>query len=1022
MHLERRATRQSLFALITVFIAAGIGPSVRIHATSVEQVGVVREGQTTTTLTDGRILVVGGDENGTCEIYDPASGRTTLLDARPNVARAYHSALLLADGNVLIVGGYSAGGGSVERSAETFSVPTGRFVKVAGSTRAARVQPAMTLRDDGIVRIVGGDAAGSTEFYDPATQTFGPDPAAASVTTDRPDYAPGETVTFTGRRWAAGETVRLLLDEEPPRHGAREIFATADGSGDFINSDFAPEEHDLGVTFHVTATGLTSGRQALWIFTDGAPASTGYTISSSTGRITAGGTDIGSHCDDCVTPITLPFPVTLYDQTFTTAAVSANGTVLFNGALAGAYANSALPTRAFEMTILPYWDDLRTDGTGHGIFTQTTGEQPDRVFHIRFNTVYFTCATAGCVANFELLLYESLAQFDVIYGSFSGTGSATIGVQRSSRGPSTWYLNSASVNGLASGTVLRFGGVPVHATTTSLKASVNPSMFGQSTTLTATVISDGSPVTTGTVTFTAGETRLAGPIAVSASGEASFTTSLLPATAHVIAASYTCMSTWGGSSAAITQTVSQARTSTEVPARVNPIVFGQPATVTAYVNPVSPGSGTPTGTVQFQADGANVAEPVTVVGGRADLTFSSLSVGSHTISASYSGDASFMVSSGSASQTVNRADTTTSVAAMTNPSVYGETASFAVTVAAVSPGSGTPEGTVQFRDNGTDLGPPVTLSRGSASVAVTSLLAGAHTITAEYAGDSGFNRSTSGRVFQTVDRATATITLSGLSWIYDGSPRTATAATEPADLGGVSITYDGSAAPPTDAGSYTVVASLDNRNYQAASAMATLHILPARQFITFDPLEDKTYGDPAFLVSARASSDLTVTFTAAGSCSVSGAMVTLMSAGLCTVTAEQRGNRNYEAAPIVSRRFDVAYTWSNVLRPVNVDGTSIFKLGSAVPVKFQLTGASAALTNLAARIYVAPVRNGEIGLEIRAISAAAADSGNMFRYDSSSGQYLFNLATTALTPGTWRIRIDLLDQSPVPHTVVISLK
>jgi hypothetical protein len=140
------------------------------------------------------------------------------------------------------------------------------------------------------------------------------------------------------------------------------------------------------------------------------------------------------------------------------------------------------------------------------------------------------------------------------------------------------------------------------------------------------------------------------------------------------------------------------------------------------------------------------------------------------------------------------------------------------------------------------------------------------------------------------------------------------------------------------------------------------------------------------------------------------------------VTAQQPGDVNYEPAPSVTRQFDVAYTWSNVLPPVNPDGTSLFKLGSTVPVKFRLTGASAAVANLPARISVAPVVNGAVGEAIPATSTSAADSGNLFRYDSLSGQYLFNLSTKALAQGTWQIRIDLQDASPVSHAVIISLR
>ncbi len=1021
MHRTRRAQRRSLFALITLYIATGMfASSVRIQALSSQSGGGGRTGHTITTLVDGRLLIAGGDENGTCEIYDPSTGQTTLLEARLNVARAYHGAVLLADGNVLIVGGYAAGGGSIERSAETVSVAAGLVEKVTGGTQSARVHPSLTVRADGVVQILGGDESGSTEFYDPATRTFGPDPAAASVTTDRLDYAPGETVTFLGRRWAAGEAVRIELQEEPNQHDDRELLATADESGAFINTDFAPEAHDLGVTFHVTATGLTSGRQAAWIFTDGAPASTGYTTSSFTGGTFVAGTSIVNSCDDCLTTIALPFPVTIYDQTFTSATLSSNGAVLFTRPFSTAYQNSNLPSDAFDTAILPYWDDLRTDGDGHGIFIETTGAAPNRVFHIRYSAVYYS--SPSDVVNFELLLYESLAEFDVVYGSFRGSGSATIGVQRRSAGLSTSYGESPLIKSLPSGTVLRFAGTPVRATTTALSSSANPSVFGQSTILTATVTADGTPVVSGTVTFAEGTTTLAEPIALDGSGRASFSTSLLSPGRHAMTASYNCPSTWGSSSAGLTQTVDRSKTSTGFSSSVRASVFGQPVTFTANVRPVSPGSGMPSGTVQFQANGVNIADPVTIAAGGASLTVSSLSSGSHAMTAVYSGDESFVASSGSLSYTISAADTTTTVGATVNPSVYGQETSFDATVAAVSPGSGTPAGFAQFRDNGADLGPAVPLRGGRASLALSSLPAGAHTITAAYQGDDSFNRSTSAAILQTVNKAPATIVLTGLAQTFDGYPRAATVSTRPADLSGVSISYNGSPTLPIAPGTYTVVASLNSANYSADEVTASLVIDRASQTISFNPLGDRTYGDEPVTVSASATSGLPVIFSAAGACTVSGTVVTLVSGGLCTVTAEQPGDANHYAAPGVSRQFDIAYTWSNVLPPLRVDGTSVFKLGSTIPVKFQLTGAASALANLAARIYVKPAGTSSIGTEIEGTSSSAADPGNTFRYDSASGQYVFNLGTKLLTQGTWQIRIDLQDASPVTHAVVISLK
>jgi hypothetical protein len=105
-------------------------------------------------------------------------------------------------------------------------------------------------------------------------------------------------------------------------------------------------------------------------------------------------------------------------------------------------------------------------------------------------------------------------------------------------------------------------------------------------------------------------------------------------------------------------------------------------------------------------------------------------------------------------------------------------------------------------------------------------------------------------------------------------------------------------------------------------------------------------------------------------------------------------------------------------QPINADGSSIFKLGSTVPVKFALTGASASITTLAAKIFVAKVSNGIEGTLLEATSTSAADSGNTFRY--SSGQYAFNLSTKSLTTGTWVVKADLGDG--VEHAVHISLR
>ena len=125
---------------------------------------------------------------------------------------------------------------------------------------------------------------------------------------------------------------------------------------------------------------------------------------------------------------------------------------------------------------------------------------------------------------------------------------------------------------------------------------------------------------------------------------------------------------------------------------------------------------------------------------------------------------------------------------------------------------------------------------------------------------------------------------------------------------------------------------------------------------------------------------------------------------------------------MTSGSFTIAalFSWSNILQPVNTDGSSIFKLGSTIPVKFKLTSACAGNSSLVATIWVDRGSSFVDGTTIEATSTSAADSGNVFRYDPTGDQYIYNLATKPLSQGTWYIFIDLSDG--LKHSIKISLK
>src|SRR5208337_4599031 len=187
----------------------------------------------------------------------------------------------------------------------------------------------------------------------------------------------------------------------------------------------------------------------------------------------------------------------------------------------------------------------------------------------------------------------------------------------------------------------------------------------------------------------------------------------------------------------------QASTTTTLTSDTNPSVFGQSVTFTASVV-AAPGSGTPTGSVQFVIDGSNFGSPVALVNGSASISDAALNVNGspHSITAVYSGAPNFITSTttSAVSQVVNQASTTTTVSSIANPSVFGQSVTFTASVVANAPGSGTPTGSVQFVIDGSNFGSPVALVNGSAtsnSDTALNVNGSPHTITAVYTNSDG---------------------------------------------------------------------------------------------------------------------------------------------------------------------------------------------------------------------------------------------------------------------------------------------
>jgi Bacterial Ig-like domain (group 3) len=329
-------------------------------------------------------------------------------------------------------------------------------------------------------------------------------------------------------------------------------------------------------------------------------------------------------------------------------------------------------------------------------------------------------------------------------GSLDGSGQATLSTSGLSIGAhsiTAVYGGDANFTGSTSPVLTQ--NVTSTASATALVSSANPSAFGASVTFTATVTgSGGTP--TGTVTFKDGATTL-GNGTLDGSGQTTFSTSTLAAGSHSITAVYNGDGTFGVStSPVLTQVVNSNSSATSLVSSVNPSAYGASVTFTATV---TGSGGTPTGTVTFK-DGAATLGTGTLNGsGQATLSTSSLAAGSHSITAVYGGDSNFTTSTSPVlTQVVGQNAASVALTSSVNPSTLGQAVTFTATVTS---SGGTPTGTVTFKDGSTVIG-TTALSGNTATLTISSLTAGTHSITASYGGDANFSAATSAALSQSV--------------------------------------------------------------------------------------------------------------------------------------------------------------------------------------------------------------------------------------------------------------------------------
>ncbi len=288
--------------------------------------------------------------------------------------------------------------------------------------------------------------------------------------------------------------------------------------------------------------------------------------------------------------------------------------------------------------------------------------------------------------------------------------------------PTTTYDYKIGAWNVASETLsapFRVAGIA--ATTTAVTSSLNPSTVGANVTFTATVTSATAGVT-GSVQFQDGGVNLGAPVALAGTvATAALTTAALIGGSHSITAIYAGNSNFFTStSAPLVQTVKLGSTTAVTSNRLPNSTPGQQVTFTATVTSTS---GIPAGTVRFTIDGTPVGTRVTLSGlGTATYTTNALALGSHNVTATYSGNLSYVGSVSSLFTQLVRLLSTTAVTTSRSPFHWATPVTF---TARVTPTAAT--GTVQFTVDGGTTGGPVTLDVTGRATLVPSALAGVPT-------------------------------------------------------------------------------------------------------------------------------------------------------------------------------------------------------------------------------------------------------------------------------------------------------
>ncbi len=613
-------------------------------------------------------------------------------------------------------------------------------------------------------------------------------------------------------------------------------------------------------------------------------------------------------------------------------------------------------------------------------------------------------------------------------------------------------------------------------TTTSISSDApDPSAINQAVVVTVQVnaVAPGAGTRTGTVTIaSAGIPSCNATINAGGSGSCSltFTTSGTKS----ITATYNGDTNFNTSTSAAASHVVNAvlqNTTTSITSRTpTSSVVGQSVTVNYHVTPS--GSGTPTGTVVVSA-GADSCSGSLNAAGNGNCAVAFTSPGTKSITAAYSGNATFNGStSAPVSHSVSKANTTTISSDTPDPSSVNQAVVVTVQVNAVAPGAGTRTGTVTVSSAGIPSCNATISASGAGSCSLTFTSSGTKTITAVYGGDANFNTSSAPTASHVVNVAlqnttttitsrtpTASVVGQSVTVNYNVAPATSGTPTGTVVVSAGSSSCSGSvnglgngscALVPTSPGTKSITAVYGgSATFNGSTSAAVSHVVSKANTTTSITADtpDPSALSQAVLVTVQVSAVApgagtrtgTVTVSSAGipSCNatinasgVGSCSLTFTSIGTKTITANYAGDVNFNGSASAGASHEVTNKLNTTVQAVSFTPVQS-RVGEAVAIAFKVTpqGAGTPTGTVQIQATASELCSGSINATGNgSCSIVFTSAGNRTITLTYGGDANFNGSTasdyqpvnTALTTTT--ITSDTPDPSVVNQAVTVAFK